>query len=142
MQRNSAICRPSALRVTSASHTCVVLPMCTGRALATIVPSRAVREEVRLELDRREVLRALGQVRDASEAGRGVGQRDHRGRVQVAVGREQLRPDVELGVQQSFLQVDDAESDEPGQAAVAAVLELLERDVASQWHGVFVLGQV
>ena len=80
-------------------------------------------EEVGLELDRREVLRALGQVRDAAEARRGVGERDHRRRVQVAVGREELRPDVELGVQQALLQVDDAKADEPGQAAVAAVLQ-------------------
>src|SRR5437773_6732909 len=42
VHRNNAICLPSPLRVTTASHTCVELPRCTGRATVAIVPSFAV----------------------------------------------------------------------------------------------------
>ena len=42
MQRNRAIVFWSSLRTTVASHTWVIRPRCTGRAVQAIVPSRAV----------------------------------------------------------------------------------------------------
>src|SRR5687767_12309229 len=44
-------------------------------------------EEIGLELDGREPVRALRQVGDAAVAGHGVGQRHHGAGVEVAVGR-------------------------------------------------------
>ena len=90
VQRKSAIALPSAWRVTTASHTCVVLPRCAGRATQAMRAVARGAEEVGLELDGGEVLGALGQVRDAAVAAGGVGQRDHRRRVQEAVGREEF----------------------------------------------------
>src|SRR5262245_58366950 len=56
-------------------------------------------EAVGLALDARESARALGQVGNAAVAAGGVGERDDGARVQVAVGRDVVRLDRELGVQ-------------------------------------------
>src|SRR5450432_4280914 len=42
VQRKRAIFLPVTVSVTTASHTCVALPRCTGVATQTMVPARAV----------------------------------------------------------------------------------------------------
>ena len=70
-------------------------------------------QEVRLQLDRGEPGRAVGEQRAGGQPAGGVGQRDHGGRVQVAVGRQQVGPDVERGLEPAGLVGGD---DEPQQA--------------------------
>jgi len=52
-------------------------------------------EEVRLQLDRREAVRALWQRRQAAVAGRCVRERDDRPRMEELVRGEELPPDIE-----------------------------------------------
>ena len=103
VQRNSAIVFPVPASVTTASQTCVVRPAWAFVATAAIRPSRDGAQEVRLELDRGEAGRAVGQQRAGGQPARGVGQADDRRGVQVAVGRQQVRPDVERGLQPAGL---------------------------------------
>ena len=62
---------------------------CTGVARQAIAPSRAVPRKLRLQLDGGEAARALRQGGHAAVAAARVGQRDHRGGMQEAVGRDQ-----------------------------------------------------
>ena len=134
VQRKSAIVPPSSCRVTVASHTCVVRPRCTGLATHVSVPSRAVPRKLALELDRREIVGACRQVRDAAVAARGVGERDDGRRVQVAVRREQLGPDVELGDEQALLDRHHAKAEECRQPPRAALVQHLDGNSGTQRH--------
>src|SRR5688572_4843880 len=88
-------------------------------------------EEIGLELDGREPVRALRQVGDAAVAGHGVGERHDRAGVKVAVGCDVMPLDGELPAQ--FLPVERGDDDAhvAGQEAGAAALELFERDQAA-----------
>ena len=120
MQRNSAIVFPVPALVTTASQTCVVRPACTLVATVAIRPSRAVPRKFDFSSIVVNPARALGQQRAGGQAAGGVGQADHGGGVQVAVGREQVGPDVERGLQPAGLVRGDRSPSRPGQRARAA----------------------
>src|SRR5688572_29419962 len=88
-------------------------------------------EEVGLELDGREGIRAVRQVGDAAVAGDGVGERHDRAGMKVAVRCDVVALDGELRAQ--FLPVERGDDDAhvAGQEARAAALELVERDQAA-----------
>jgi hypothetical protein len=109
VQRNSAIVRSSALR-------------------------RA--DEIGLELDRREIRHAVWKVHQARIAAGRIGERNDRRGMQVAIGGEDFRPDVELGIEAAVLDVRHPKSHELGQAPLAARIGHLQRDAGSQSHAV------
>ena len=74
----------------------------------------------------------VGQVGDARVSRSGVGERDHRRRVEKTVGREQLGTDVELGVDTSGLEVHAPQADESRQATLAPPVQCVEIEIA---HG-------
>jgi hypothetical protein len=68
-------------------------------------------DEVALELDGREVFCIGRQMSRTRISTRGIGKRDHRGRVQISIGREQIASNVELGSQAIFIDRKDAKTD-------------------------------
>ena len=73
-------------------------------ALGADIARRA--EKVGLELDRREVLGAGRQMRNAPVAAGGIGECDDRRRMQVAVGCEELGPDGDARIEPALLEAD------------------------------------
>ena len=73
--------------VTTASHTWVVRPRCTGVARHRIAPSRAVPRKLAFSSMVVKPFAPSGSARHAAVAAARVGERDDRGRVQVAVRR-------------------------------------------------------
>jgi hypothetical protein len=89
-------------------------------------------EEVALEFDRRETLGPLGQVRHAGITSAGVGQGDHAGRMQEAVGRMHPGPDLELGAHPALGDLGHAQAEQAGQGALLARVHRIEVGIGSQ----------
>src|SRR5262245_5803420 len=83
-------------------------------------------EEVRLQLDRREARRAVGQRSDAAVAAGRVRQSDHGAGVEVAVRREQLRPQRQVHAHMSLLDRVDLDPEQPRQPFTARLDKRLD----------------
>ncbi len=88
-------------------------------------------QEIGLQLDGREPVRALGQVRDAAVAAGGVGERHDGAGMQVAVRRDVMALDREFRAQFFLGEPVNDDAHVAGQEADAAALELLEGDHAA-----------
>jgi hypothetical protein len=65
---------------------------------------------------------------------RRVGERDHRRRVEIAVGCKHVGADIELGDEQAFFDGHHAEPEESRQAAAAARIHFLDRNAGTKRH--------
>src|SRR5262249_14142229 len=90
-------------------------------------PSRA--EEVRLQLDRGEADRAVGQVEEAAVAAGRVGEPDDGARVEVAVRRHVLLLEREVRAGEAVPDLLELDADQPGEAGRAHLFQLREREV-------------
>src|SRR5262249_563837 len=86
-------------------------------------PGERRRGEVRLQLDRGEAGSAVRQRRDAPVAASGVGKPDDRSGMQVAVRREQLRPQRQVHPDVPFLDLVDLDAEQPRQPAAPGLHE-------------------
>src|SRR2546430_350435 len=84
-------------------------------------------EEVRLQLDLREAACACRQQRDAAVAAARVGQRDHRGGVQVAVRRHHFLSHRHPARDGLGRDCENFHTDQPRQMAFAETIEVLRR---------------
>jgi hypothetical protein len=91
-------------------------------------------EEVRLELDRGEVLRVFGQVRDAAVARERVGEGDDGAGVQVAVGREHLAAQEHLALHQALGDLGEGHADQPRKEVPAEAVEAVGVEPGAQRH--------
>jgi hypothetical protein len=71
---------------------------------------------------------ALWQMGDATVTASGVGERDHCRRMQIAIGREKLRLDLELGDEESLLQRLHPKPDQIRQPSAAALVHQVDSD--------------
>ena len=127
MQRNMAMARPLASSVTRASQTCVVRPPWTSVASHATPPSRTVPKKLDFSSTVVKPRAPSGRRRHGPVPARGVGQGDDGGRVEVAVGRRQLRADRQAARDTPAGHLQELDPDEPGQVPLAEGLPLLGR---------------
>ncbi len=95
-------------------------------------------QKIAFQLDGGEALRALGQAGYAAVAGGGVGQGDHGAGVEIAIGREMMRPDLHFNIGRAARHMSDGHAEKSRQKFFPDLVESLgveRRFARSLGHG-------